>query len=211
MTGRAKKVGLKALASIDEDETSGAYNDENNATYSPVLYTDYVMESPQYNQREQALANCKFRYGVETEVLTLHCGDRHQALAIRFDSVTESATILLHTKCHASSTNDAIQYLLQETEIEVAKLFSTNGISIPFLGDLVEAMTIRRGVSYARSSTQLEELEFIATPVSSLPETSVTWNQRFQLQLTPTDSQPLPPQRHPPSSNPPPPTSTNTT
>ncbi|KFY06034.1 hypothetical protein V491_08896, partial [Pseudogymnoascus sp. VKM F-3775] len=134
----------------------------------------YVMESPQYSQREQALANCKFLYGVETEVLTLRYGDGHQALAIGFDSVTESATKLLHTKYHASSTNEAIQYLLQETEMEVAKRFSTNGISIPFTGDLVETITIRRSVSCAPGTTQSEDFELIATPVSNLPEISVT-------------------------------------
>ncbi|KAF8854318.1 hypothetical protein BDZ45DRAFT_728908 [Acephala macrosclerotiorum] len=124
--------------------------------------------------RAQLVANCKFLYGPDAEVLTLSHDSGYQAVAIRFDTFTASWTQFLHTM-DTSSTNDAILCLLRETEIEIAKRFSANGISIPCLGKHSQNMSLHprvQGHSGASSSTRSDHsgFEFVATPRSSLSD-----------------------------------------
>ncbi|KAF4624146.1 hypothetical protein G7Y89_g14025 [Cudoniella acicularis] len=126
------------------------------------------------NERTQLLANLKFLYGPDTEVLTLYHASGYQAVAMRFDTFNATWTKFLHAT-NAVSTNSAILRLLRETEIETAKRFSANGIGLPFSGEPVQNMSLHRrmhGLSSAESSASSDPsgFEIIATPLSSLPE-----------------------------------------
>lgn len=62
--------------------------------------------------------------------------------------------------------------MLRETEIEIAKRFSENGIGVPFQGEHIQSISLHRrvqGHSGANAGTQSDhsEFEFIATPQSS--------------------------------------------
>src|ERR1700754_3338762 len=74
-------------------------------------------------------ANCKLLYGADTDVFTiLHTGRFFQAVAMRSETYTDSWTKFLHSKEHTESRDSALQQLLEETEAELAKLFSANRI-----------------------------------------------------------------------------------
>jgi hypothetical protein len=92
-----------------------------------------------------------------------------------FDSYNATWTKFLHSELVSSSQN-ALKSLLRESEMELAKLFSSNGIAIPFQGNNVQTLVLRhvpRRDSSAGSSLQ-SEFDFIATPGSTSSDVTVS-------------------------------------
>lgn len=123
-------------------------------------------------------ANCKCLYGPGIEVFTLYSGSSYQAVAMRFDPLTAAWTKFLHSTEDAGSTNQALDLLLKGTEIELANLFSANGISIPFSSDPVQTMTLNRSVrNYSGASSNAPSadsvFEIIATPESTSEDEAI--------------------------------------
>ena len=114
--------------------------------------------------------------GSDVEVLTLCVGafrDKYQAVAMRFDAFSAAWTKFLHSEPNCTSTQDAIETLLRESERELAKLLSTNGNTVPFQGIMVQTLTLHRGQrrdSSTGSSVQ-SEFAFVAVPGSTLSDT----------------------------------------
>ncbi|KUJ06869.1 uncharacterized protein LY89DRAFT_692225 [Mollisia scopiformis] len=130
-------------------------------------------------RRAQLLANVKFLYGPDTEVLTLSHDAGHQAIAVRYDVFSASWTKFLHGHRNSRNTMDALQCLLRETEIEITKRLSVNGVSVPFAeSNGMQNMSLHRrmhhglGPSSIASSDQ-SRFEFIATPQSSVTERDI--------------------------------------
>jgi hypothetical protein len=92
-----------------------------------------------------------------------------------FDSFNATWTKFLHSELVSSSQN-ALKSLLRESEMELAKLFSSNEIAVPFQGNNVQTLILRYGPrrdSSAGSSPQ-SEFEFIATPGSTSSDVTVS-------------------------------------
>jgi hypothetical protein len=92
-----------------------------------------------------------------------------------FDSFNATWTKFLHSELD-SSTQNALKSLLRESEMELAKLFSSNGIAVPFQENNVQTLILRHGQrrdSSAGSSLQ-SEFDFIATPGSTSSEVTVS-------------------------------------
>ncbi|CZR70007.1 uncharacterized protein PAC_19908 [Phialocephala subalpina] len=132
-----------------------------------------------HDTRAQVLANLKFLYGPDVEVVILHVntlhGRLHQAVAVNLHPFNKATwTKYLHGE-PASSFNHATLTLLEESERELAKFFSVNGNTVPFEGDMAQILTLGRGQredSNAGSSLQ-SDFVFIATPGSTLPDGTV--------------------------------------
>ncbi|KAH6710604.1 hypothetical protein BKA61DRAFT_658496 [Leptodontidium sp. MPI-SDFR-AT-0119] len=124
--------------------------------------------------RAQVLANLKFLYGPDVEVVTLR-DELHQAVAVNFHPLNNTTwTKYLHGE-PAASFHQAMWNLLTESEREVAKFFSVNGNAVPFKGDMAQILSLgrgQRGDSSAGSSLQ-SDFVFIATPGSTVPNGTV--------------------------------------
>ncbi|CZR65718.1 uncharacterized protein PAC_15618 [Phialocephala subalpina] len=128
--------------------------------------------------RAQLLANLKCLYGPNVEVLTLCVDtfrDKHQALAISFEPFNATWTKFLHSELDSSSTGGAIESLLRESERELAKHFLANGYAVPFQGNTVQTLTLRRGQlrDSSAGSSLPSEFVFITTPGSTSPDDSI--------------------------------------
>jgi hypothetical protein len=92
-----------------------------------------------------------------------------------FDSFNATWTKFLHSELD-SSTQNSLKSLLRESEMELAKLFSSNGIAVPFQGNNVQTILLRHGPrreSSVASSLQ-SEFDFIATPGSTSSDVTVS-------------------------------------
>ncbi|KAH8598628.1 hypothetical protein B0O99DRAFT_738822 [Bisporella sp. PMI_857] len=144
------------------------------------------------DKRAQVLSNCKFLYGPDTDVVTLsYNGGLYQAVAIKFDPFTASWTRFVHSTEGANSSEDAISWLLYETETRIANLFSTNGLCIPLSGDPVQTMTLQRVRSHSAASSsgrsQNSSLEFIATP-DSKSENGIAFEEATLVESIPVEA-----------------------
>jgi hypothetical protein len=72
----------------------------------------------------------------------------------------------------ASTTSSAIQSLLGESNKELTSIFSTNGITVPFRGNMMQTLTLCRGErkDSGAGSSEPSEFVFVATPGSSLSD-----------------------------------------
>lgn len=118
------------------------------------------------------VANCKCLYGENIEIFTFSSDNRHQAVVMRFEKWTNSWTKFLHSE-EEQSTYIALSGLLVKTEIELAKLFSANGVGIPFQEAPFQTMVLDRevrsdSVISSRARSDDSEFQFIATPGSTL-------------------------------------------
>ncbi|KAG9228160.1 hypothetical protein BJ875DRAFT_490150, partial [Amylocarpus encephaloides] len=105
------------------------------------------------DQRVQLLANLKCLYGPDVEVFTLCVlRDKYQAVAIRSIPFTTTWTKFLHSKL-AFTSRDAIDALLEDSEKELAKFFSTSGIALPFEEKMEQTFTLCRGGQRRDSSS----------------------------------------------------------
>jgi hypothetical protein len=119
-------------------------------------------------------ANLKCLYGPNVEVLTLcvdAAHDQHQAVAMSFNPFNGTWTKFLHGE-PASTTSSAIQSLLGESNKELTSIFSTNGITVPFQGNMMQTLTLCRGErrDSGAGSSEPSEFVFVATPGSSLSD-----------------------------------------
>lgn len=92
-----------------------------------------------------------------------------QVVALSFNAFNATWTKFLHSEPKPFA-RDAMKSLLGESRREVAKLFETSGMVLPFGGDMVQTLTLRRGqrrLSNMDSSAK-SEFEFVTTPGSSL-------------------------------------------
>lgn len=117
------------------------------------------------------IANCKFLYGSDVDIVTFpHGGDYVQAAVMKLDPSTATWTKLLHGASGARESSTAIRELLKETETKIADLFTTNGWSLPLSGEGGETITLHavRSPSTANNcgESQNSSLEFINTPNS---------------------------------------------
>jgi hypothetical protein len=119
-------------------------------------------------------ANLKCLYGTNVEVLTLcvdAAHDEHQAVAMSFSPFNGTWTKFLHSE-PASSPSSAIENLLGESNKELTSIFSTNGITVPFQGNMMQTLTLCRGErrDSGAGSSEPSEFVFVATPGSSLSD-----------------------------------------
>ncbi|KAL3418388.1 hypothetical protein PVAG01_10104 [Phlyctema vagabunda] len=109
------------------------------------------------------LANCRFLYGHDTEIITFRSNQGHQAAAIRFGWSNRASIKFLHSEKGASSTTQALRHLLEQSEIEIGKTFS-NELDSPFSGDPAQALLsdtgntkrLSRGVNKEPNGVDLE-------------------------------------------------------
>jgi hypothetical protein len=90
-----------------------------------------------------------------------------------FDPFTARWTKFLHSEPACTSTRDAIDTLLRESERELVKLLSANGNAVPFQGFMVQTLTLHRGQRRAPSAGSSVESEsvLVAAPGSTLSDT----------------------------------------
>jgi hypothetical protein len=94
-------------------------------------------------------------------------------VAMSFDPITATWTKFLHSEPICTSTRDAIETLLKESERKLAKLLSAGGNTVPFQGIMVQTLTLYRRQQRDPSSGDSVQSEsvVVATPAPTLSDT----------------------------------------